>query len=175
MRKLSLIPVLAVLALGAACASTDEVPVVATEPPSGHSGPVRRTEPGEIPEQEILDPNRVVARVNDEIITVRAIQAKVGEAIAAFGDASEADLVRILDEAAFRMIVEELQVEAANKLGLTVTRGDLDRAVAAEEAKAKERGVTFIFSTHDPLVMAHASRNVRLVDGKVASDERTET
>ncbi len=36
----------------------------------------------------------------------------------------------------------------------------------------RERGVTFIFSTHDPRVMAHARRLVRLVDGKVESDER---
>ncbi len=34
----------------------------------------------------------------------------------------------------------------------------------------QDRGVTFLFSTHDPLVMAHARRNVRLVDGKVAED-----
>ena len=36
----------------------------------------------------------------------------------------------------------------------------------------QERGVTFLFSTHDPRVMAHARRTVRLVDGRVASDER---
>jgi putative ABC transport system ATP-binding protein len=36
----------------------------------------------------------------------------------------------------------------------------------------QSRNVTFIFSTHDPRVMAHARRNVRMVDGRVASDER---
>ncbi len=35
----------------------------------------------------------------------------------------------------------------------------------------QDRGVTFLFSTHDPRVMAHARRIVRLVDGKIASDE----
>jgi len=35
----------------------------------------------------------------------------------------------------------------------------------------RERGVTFVFSTHDPRVMAHARRVVRIVDGQVASDE----
>ncbi len=34
-----------------------------------------------------------------------------------------------------------------------------------------ERDVTFLFSTHDPLVMGRARRNVRLHDGRVASDE----
>jgi len=38
----------------------------------------------------------------------------------------------------------------------------------------RERGVTFLFSTHDPRVMEHARRLVRLVDGKVESDERRE-
>jgi putative ABC transport system ATP-binding protein len=36
----------------------------------------------------------------------------------------------------------------------------------------QERGVTFIFSTHDPMVLEQADRVVRLVDGKVAADER---
>ena len=34
-----------------------------------------------------------------------------------------------------------------------------------------EHGVTFLFSTHDPLVMQRARRNVRLRDGHVAADE----
>jgi putative ABC transport system ATP-binding protein len=33
-------------------------------------------------------------------------------------------------------------------------------------------GMTFIFSTHDPRVVAHAVRVVTLVDGRVASDEQ---
>ena len=36
----------------------------------------------------------------------------------------------------------------------------------------RERGVTFLFSTHDPRVMARARRVVRLVDGQIASEER---
>lgn len=32
-------------------------------------------------------------------------------------------------------------------------------------------GMTFVFSTHDPLVMAHATRVVTLLDGRVVSDE----
>ena len=36
----------------------------------------------------------------------------------------------------------------------------------------EERGVTFVFSTHDPRVVARARRVVRLVDGRVDSDER---
>lgn len=38
----------------------------------------------------------------------------------------------------------------------------------------RDLGVTFLFSTHDPKVMDHARRIVRLVDGEVASDETKE-
>ena len=35
-----------------------------------------------------------------------------------------------------------------------------------------ERGTTFVFSTHDRLVMEHARRIVTIRDGRVTSDER---
>jgi putative ABC transport system ATP-binding protein len=35
----------------------------------------------------------------------------------------------------------------------------------------RERGVTFLFSTHDPRVTRHARRVVRLADGRVVADE----
>ena len=35
----------------------------------------------------------------------------------------------------------------------------------------EERGATFIFSTHDPRVMARARRVIALRDGRVAGDE----
>jgi putative ABC transport system ATP-binding protein len=36
----------------------------------------------------------------------------------------------------------------------------------------RERGITFLFSTHDPLVIDKAHRTIRLRDGRVMSDER---
>jgi putative ABC transport system ATP-binding protein len=36
----------------------------------------------------------------------------------------------------------------------------------------RERGVTFVLSTHDPMVLEQVDRVVRLVDGRVESDER---
>ena len=36
----------------------------------------------------------------------------------------------------------------------------------------EQHGITFIFSTHDPRVVAYARRVVRLVDGRVSSDEK---
>ncbi len=35
----------------------------------------------------------------------------------------------------------------------------------------QERGVTFIFSTHDPMVMAYARRVVTIRDGRIADDQ----
>jgi putative ABC transport system ATP-binding protein len=35
----------------------------------------------------------------------------------------------------------------------------------------RERGITFVFSTHDPMVLEQADRIVRLVDGRIVSDE----
>lgn len=36
----------------------------------------------------------------------------------------------------------------------------------------QEHGMTFVFSTHDPLVMARASRLIHLRDGRIESEER---
>ncbi len=36
----------------------------------------------------------------------------------------------------------------------------------------EEHGLTFLFATHDPDVMAQARRIIRLVDGKIAEDKR---
>ena len=36
----------------------------------------------------------------------------------------------------------------------------------------RDHGTTFVFSTHDPRVMERARRLVRLVDGRIESDER---
>ena len=39
------------------------------------------------------------------------------------------------------------------------------------EGLNRDHGVTFLFSTHDPSVMARALRSIRLVDGQIESDE----
>jgi putative ABC transport system ATP-binding protein len=54
---------------------------------------------------------------------------------------------------------------------------NLDSATATNllelmEHLNRERSITFLFSTHDPLVMAKARRTVRLKDGRIVADER---
>jgi putative ABC transport system ATP-binding protein len=46
-----------------------------------------------------------------------------------------------------------------------------ERLMAMMRELRDERGITFIFSTHDPRVIAHASRVITLEDGCVVSDE----
>jgi putative ABC transport system ATP-binding protein len=49
-----------------------------------------------------------------------------------------------------------------------------DALLEVMEQLNRERGVTFIFCTHDPRVMSRARRIVRLVDGHVERDEAKE-
>jgi len=35
----------------------------------------------------------------------------------------------------------------------------------------QDQGTTFVFSSHDPLVISHARRVVRLRDGRLESDQ----
>ena len=46
-----------------------------------------------------------------------------------------------------------------------------EQLMALMRELSDKHGTTFVFSTHDPRVIAHASRVVTLEDGKVASDE----
>jgi putative ABC transport system ATP-binding protein len=36
----------------------------------------------------------------------------------------------------------------------------------------RDQGTTFVFATHDPQVMDHSRRLIRLVDGRIVSDEK---
>jgi len=54
---------------------------------------------------------------------------------------------------------------------------NLDSETAADVVKImvkmnKELGTTFIFSTHDPMVMEYAHRYINLKDGMISADER---
>jgi putative ABC transport system ATP-binding protein len=56
--------------------------------------------------------------------------------------------------------------------------GDLDSETGSTIIQLmkdlNKEGTTFVFSTHDPVIMNHASRIVQLRDGKIVSDEMTE-
>jgi len=70
-----------------------------------------------------------------------------------------------------RAIAADPAIVLADEPTANVDSETADRLLAIMEKLNRERGVTFLFSTHDPRVMARARRNVRLVDGRVVEDQ----
>ncbi len=71
-----------------------------------------------------------------------------------------------------RAIAADPAIVLADEPTANVDSDTAQRLLDLMQALNEERGVTFLFSTHDPRVMAHARRVVTLVDGRVANDER---
>ncbi|MEX1362411.1 MAG: ABC transporter ATP-binding protein [Nannocystaceae bacterium] len=70
-----------------------------------------------------------------------------------------------------RAIASDPAVTLADEPTANVDSATADKLLEIMERLNRDRGVTFIFSTHDPRVMERARRVVRLVDGQVDSDE----
>ena len=70
-----------------------------------------------------------------------------------------------------RAIAANPAIVLADEPTANVDSETAEMLLAIMERLNKERGVTFLFSTHDPRVMAHARRIIRLVDGRVETDE----
>jgi putative ABC transport system ATP-binding protein len=70
-----------------------------------------------------------------------------------------------------RAIVSDPAVVLADEPTANVDSETAESLLLIMERLNRERGATFIFSTHDPRVMEHARRIIRLRDGKVESDE----
>ena len=70
-----------------------------------------------------------------------------------------------------RAIASKPAVVLADEPTANVDSETAENLLDIMEKLNQERGTTFIFSTHDPRVMAHARRIVRLVDGQVEADE----
>jgi putative ABC transport system ATP-binding protein len=71
-----------------------------------------------------------------------------------------------------RAIASNPAVVLADEPAANVDSETAEKLLDIMEQLNRERGVTFIFSTHDPRVMNRARRLVRLVDGRIADDER---
>ena len=71
-----------------------------------------------------------------------------------------------------RAIAADPAVVLADEPTANVDSETAEKLLAIMERLNQERGATFIFSTHDPRVMQRARRVVRLVDGRVDSDEQ---
>ncbi len=73
-----------------------------------------------------------------------------------------------------RAVASRPKLVLADEPTANLDTDNAEQLMQAMETLHDEHGVTFVFSTHDPRVVAHASRVVRLVDGKITSDERRE-
>jgi len=71
-----------------------------------------------------------------------------------------------------RAIAANPAIVLADEPTANVDSETADKLIEIMERLNREKGVTFLFSTHDPRVMERAHRLVRMVDGNVASDER---
>jgi len=69
-----------------------------------------------------------------------------------------------------RAIAPDPAVVLADEPTANVDSETADHLLDIMEELNRERGVTFVFSTHDPRVMERARRIVRVVDGRVAED-----
>ncbi len=114
-------------------------------------------------------------------ITLEERRRRIGELFAAVGlegleDRRPSELSGGQQQrvAIARAIAAEPAVVLADEPTANVDSETADRLIGIMERLNRERGATFLFSTHDPRVMERARRLVRLVDGNVASDERRE-
>ena len=71
-----------------------------------------------------------------------------------------------------RAIAPNPAVVLADEPTANVDSETADMLLELMEKLNRDRGVTFIFSTHDPKVMDRARRLIRIVDGRVAKDEQ---
>jgi len=71
-----------------------------------------------------------------------------------------------------RAIASNPAVVLADEPTANVDSETADRLLEIMEKLNRERGETFIFSTHDPRVLERAKRVVRIVDGQVEEDNR---
>jgi len=71
-----------------------------------------------------------------------------------------------------RALVKEPTLVLADEPTANLDSTTAEEIMALMHEMNERRGTTFVFSTHDPLVMGHASRLIMLRDGQVESDER---
>ena len=70
-----------------------------------------------------------------------------------------------------RAIASDPAVVLADEPTANVDSETAERLISLMETLNRDRDVTFLFSTHDPRVVERVKRVVRLVDGRVDSDE----
>jgi putative ABC transport system ATP-binding protein len=73
--------------------------------------------------------------------------------------------------AVLRAIMTEPELVLADEPTANLDSANASLLLDMMESLNREKGVTFVFSTHDPQVMQRARRSIRLKDGAVITDE----
>jgi putative ABC transport system ATP-binding protein len=71
-----------------------------------------------------------------------------------------------------RALVKEPRIIIADEPTANLDSDNGEQVLATMQRLNEDLGITFLFSSHDPRVIAHARRVVTLVDGEIFSDER---
>jgi putative ABC transport system ATP-binding protein len=74
-----------------------------------------------------------------------------------------------------RAIASEPRVVLADEPTANLDSETAGRLLDLMQQLNRERGITFLFSTHDPLVIDKARRTIRLRDGRIISDDHKAT
>ena len=73
-----------------------------------------------------------------------------------------------------RALVKEPALVLADEPTANLDSATGEAVLRLMQTMNERHGVTFLFSTHDPMVMAYSRRRVTLKDGVIASDERSD-
>ena len=71
-----------------------------------------------------------------------------------------------------RALVKQPAIVLADEPTANLDSGTGEEILHLMQNLNEKHGTTFVFSTHDPMVMDHAKRLVQLHDGQITSDER---
>jgi putative ABC transport system ATP-binding protein len=70
-----------------------------------------------------------------------------------------------------RAVVKKPLIVIADEPTANLDSANGEQVLATMQQLNRELGITFLFSSHDPMVIAHANRVVTLHDGRVVGDE----
>ncbi|MBX5480832.1 MAG: ABC transporter ATP-binding protein [Myxococcaceae bacterium] len=74
-----------------------------------------------------------------------------------------------------RALVKRPLIVIADEPTANLDSANGEQVIATMERLNRELGITFLFSSHDPMVLRHARRVVTLRDGQVIGDTRSDT
>jgi putative ABC transport system ATP-binding protein len=66
-----------------------------------------------------------------------------------------------------RALIREPEMVLADEPTANLDSATSEQIIALMQQLNRDKGVTFLFSTHDPRIVQHAKRVVRIADGRI--------